>query len=65
MWQIYRKKISDEVNNKVNKYQREYFLKEQLKVIRTELGMNEDDKSTGHWSVQRKDEDDKIFRRCT
>ena len=40
-----QKKISDEVNNKVNKYQREYFLREQLKVIRTELGMNEDDKS--------------------
>ena len=40
-----QKKISDEVNSKVNKYQREYFLREQLKVIRTELGMNEDDKS--------------------
>ena len=40
-----QKKISDEVNNKVNKYQREYFLREQLKVIRNELGMNEDDKS--------------------
>lgn len=40
-----QKKISDEVSNKVNKYQREYFLREQLKVIRTELGMDEDDKS--------------------
>ncbi|MBT7608544.1 MAG: endopeptidase La [Bacteriovoracaceae bacterium] len=40
-----QKKISDEVNDKVNKYQREYFLREQLKVIRTELGMDEDDKS--------------------
>ncbi len=40
-----QKKISDEVNDKVNKYQREYFLKEQLKVIRTELGMEENDKS--------------------
>ena len=40
-----QKKISDEVNDKVNKYQREYFLKEQLKVIRSELGMDEDDKS--------------------
>lgn len=39
-----QKKISDEVNDKVNKYQREYFLREQLKVIRTELGMEEDDK---------------------
>ncbi|MBT3584781.1 MAG: endopeptidase La [Halobacteriovoraceae bacterium] len=40
-----QKKISDEVNDKVNKYQREYFLREQMKVIRTELGMDEDDKS--------------------
>ena len=40
-----QKKISDEVNDKVNKYQREYFLREQLKVIRAELGMEEDDKS--------------------
>jgi len=39
-----QKKISDEVNDKVNKYQREYFLREQLKVIRAELGMDEDDK---------------------
>ncbi len=40
-----QKKISDEVNDKVNKYQREYFLREQLKVIRSELGMEEDDKT--------------------
>ena len=40
-----QKKISDEVNSKVNKYQREYFLREQLKVIRTELGLDDDDKS--------------------
>ena len=40
-----QKKISDEVNDKVNKYQREYFLREQLKVIRAELGMEEDDKT--------------------
>ena len=39
-----QKKISDEVNDKVNKYQREYYLREQLKVIRSELGMDEDDK---------------------
>ena len=40
-----QKKISDEVNDKVNKYQREFFLREQLKVIRAELGMEEDDKT--------------------
>ncbi len=40
-----QKKITDEVNDKVNKYQREYFLREQLKVIRNELGMEEDEKA--------------------
>ncbi len=40
-----QKKITDEVNDKVNKYQREYFLREQLKVIRNELGMDEDEKA--------------------
>ncbi|RZF23205.1 endopeptidase La [Halobacteriovorax vibrionivorans] len=40
-----QKKISDEVNDKVNKYQREYFLREQLKVIKAELGLEEDDKA--------------------
>ncbi len=40
-----QKKITDEVNDKVNKYQREYFLREQLKIIRSELGMDEDDKT--------------------
>jgi ATP-dependent Lon protease len=40
-----QKKINDEVNDKVNKYQKEYFLREQLKVIRQELGMEEDDKT--------------------
>jgi ATP-dependent Lon protease len=40
-----QKKITDEVNDKVNKYQREYFLREQLKVIRNELGLEEDDKA--------------------
>lgn len=40
-----QKKINDEVNDKVNKYQREYFLREQLKVIRGELGMEEDEKA--------------------
>jgi ATP-dependent Lon protease len=40
-----QKKITDEVNDKVNKYQREYYLREQLKIIRQELGMEEDDKT--------------------
>lgn len=40
-----QKKITDEVNDKVSKSQKEYFLREQLKVIRNELGMDEDDKA--------------------
>jgi len=37
--------ISDEVNEKVQKHQRDFFLKEQLKVIQRELGMSKDDKT--------------------
>ncbi|MDO9183511.1 MAG: endopeptidase La [Bacteriovorax sp.] len=53
-----QKKISDEVNDKVNKYQREYFLREQLKVIRSELGMEEDDKTRDIKKI--KDEIEKV-----
>ncbi len=38
-------KLSDEVNTRVEKFQREFFLKEQLKSIRQELGMEEDEKT--------------------
>ncbi|MFL1455224.1 endopeptidase La [Marinobacter sp. GN3S48] len=37
--------ISEEVNDKVQKHQREFFLREQLKVIQRELGMAKDDKT--------------------
>ena len=47
-----QKKITDEVNDKVNKYQREYFLREQLKVIRSELGMDEDEKAKDMKKIQ-------------
>ncbi|NUM89506.1 MAG: endopeptidase La, partial [Bdellovibrionales bacterium] len=40
-----QKKLADEVESRVAKFQREYFLKEQLKTIKRELGMEEDDKS--------------------
>jgi len=35
-----QKKITDEVNDKVNKYQREYYLREQLKIIRQNLAIS-------------------------
>lgn len=38
--------ISDEVNNKISRHQREFFLKEQLKVIQKELGISKDDKTS-------------------
>ncbi|MEN9723302.1 MAG: lon ATP-dependent protease [Pseudomonadota bacterium] len=37
-----QKKISDDVNTKVTALQREFFLKEQLKVIKKELGIEEE-----------------------
>ena len=38
-------KITEEVNNQINKHQREFFLKEQLKIIQKELGLSKDDKT--------------------
>ncbi|PVY75924.1 ATP dependent PIM1 peptidase [Tamilnaduibacter salinus] len=37
--------INEEVNEKVQQHQREFFLREQLKVIQRELGMAKDDKT--------------------
>ncbi len=39
-----QKKLSTEVDSRVNKFQREFFLREQLKSIKKELGLEEDDK---------------------
>jgi len=39
-----QKKISEDVNNKINKLQREFFLREQLKSVKRELGLEEDPK---------------------
>jgi ATP-dependent Lon protease len=41
-----QKKIQREINEKIEKSQREYFLKEELKAIKTELGMTVDAKSS-------------------
>ncbi|MBN2535201.1 MAG: endopeptidase La [Spirochaetales bacterium] len=40
-----QKKIQKQINEKISKSQREYFLKEELKAIKTELGMPVDAKS--------------------
>lgn len=41
-----QKKIQGQINEKIEKSQREYFLKEQLKAIKEELGMPADSKSS-------------------
>jgi ATP-dependent Lon protease len=41
-----QKKIQDQLGEKISKSQREYFLKEELKAIKTELGMAVDAKSS-------------------
>ncbi len=38
--------IQKQIEEKVSKHQREFFLREQLKVIKKELGLEKDDKST-------------------
>jgi ATP-dependent Lon protease len=38
--------ISAEVNDKISQHQREFFLKEQLKVIQKELGISKDDRTS-------------------
>ncbi len=43
-----QKKIQEQLNEKISKSQREYFLKEQLKAIKGELGMETDAKSSEH-----------------
>lgn len=43
-----QKKIQEQINEKVTKQQREFFLKEQLKAIKKELGMDVDAKSSDY-----------------
>ena len=43
-----QKKIQSQINDKIEKSQREYFLKEQLKTIKQELGVPVDAKSSEH-----------------
>lgn len=49
-----QRKLGAEVDSRVAKFQREFFLKEQLKSIKQELGMEEDDKSRDGRNLQEK-----------
>src|SRR3990167_7193371 len=40
-----QKELSAEVNRQIGERQREFFLKEQLKIIQQELGLSKDDRS--------------------
>ncbi len=46
--------IQKQIEEKVSKHQREFFLREQLKVIKKELGLEKDDKSTEIENFQKK-----------
>jgi ATP-dependent Lon protease len=49
-----QKKIQREINEKIEKSQRDYFLKEELKAIKTELGMTTDAKSSDYQRFREK-----------
>lgn len=55
-----QKKIQKEINEKIEKSQREYFLKEELKAIKTELGMATDAKSSEYQRFKDKAEEFKF-----
>ncbi|MDR1072685.1 MAG: endopeptidase La [Treponema sp.] len=49
-----QKRITNEINDRLNKSQREYFLKEELKAIKTELGMSADAKTSDYQRFKEK-----------
>jgi ATP-dependent Lon protease len=49
-----QKKIQKEINEKIEKSQRDYFLKEELKAIKSELGMATDAKSSEYQKLKEK-----------
>jgi ATP-dependent Lon protease len=49
-----QKRIQREINEKIEKSQRDYFLKEELKAIKTELGMTTDAKSSDYQRFKEK-----------
>ena len=49
-----QKRVQQEINEKIEKSQREYFLKEELKAIKGELGMPTDAKGSRTSSASRR-----------
>jgi ATP-dependent Lon protease len=49
-----QKKIQKEINEKIEKSQRDYFLREELKAIKTELGMTTDARSSDYQRLKEK-----------
>lgn len=49
-----QKKIQNEINNRIEKNQRDYFLREELKAIKEELGMTTDAKSSDYQKFKEK-----------
>ncbi len=49
-----QEKIQKQINEKANKQQKEFFLREQLKAIKKELGLEKDDKSTEIEKIENK-----------
>jgi len=55
-----QQKIQKQIEEKVNRQQKEYFLKEQLKVIKKELGMEKDDKTAEFEKIEARLQDVKL-----
>lgn len=52
-----QKKIQHQISDKIDRQQREYFLREQLKAIKTELGMEEDERTVEVREMKKKVEE--------
>lgn len=52
-----QEKIQDQMNEKINKQQKDFFLREQLKAIKQELGLEKDDKTSEIEKISRRLQD--------
>jgi ATP-dependent Lon protease len=55
-----QKKIQAQINEKIDKQQKEFFLREQLKVIKSELGMDADERTRDMNAIKKKLEELKL-----